>query len=94
MSEKFDHERVLTTIPELPGCYIMKDKKDKIVYIGKAKNLKKRVKNYFQKSGDNRRFIKYLGNVLSDIEITTKIIIRGKILIVGLIPCSFWFIKV
>ena len=33
-----------------PGCYIMKDKSDKIIYIGKAKNLKKRVTSYFRRS--------------------------------------------
>ena len=68
--EKFDHKKILETIPENPGCYLMKDKDNKIVYIGKAKNLKKRVKNYFQKSGDNRAFIKFLGDILSDIEVT------------------------
>jgi len=35
-------------IPNNPGCYLFKDKKDKVIYVGKAKNLKKRVKNYFQ----------------------------------------------
>ena len=36
-----------------PGCYIMKDKSDKILYIGKAKNLKKRVTSYFRRSQDH-----------------------------------------
>ena len=36
-------------LPNNPGCYLFKNSKDNIVYIGKAKNLKKRVKNYFQK---------------------------------------------
>ena len=36
-------------LPALPGIYQFKDKTDKIIYIGKAKNLKKRVKSYFQK---------------------------------------------
>ncbi|MDR3222856.1 MAG: excinuclease ABC subunit UvrC [Methanobrevibacter sp.] len=35
-------------LPEKPGIYIMKDKKDKIIYIGKSKSLKKRVKSYFK----------------------------------------------
>ena len=46
-NQLFDHENILKTIPNEPGCYLMKDKKGEIVYIGKAKNLKKRVKNYF-----------------------------------------------
>lgn len=36
-------------LPDEPGCYIFKDKNGKIIYIGKAKNLKKRVNSYFQK---------------------------------------------
>jgi excinuclease ABC subunit C len=37
------------TLPNNPGCYLFKDERDKILYIGKAKNIKKRVKSYFQK---------------------------------------------
>jgi excinuclease ABC subunit C len=36
-------------LPVSPGCYIYKNSKGKIIYIGKAKNLKKRVSNYFTK---------------------------------------------
>ena len=36
-----------------PGCYIMKDKSEKIIYIGKAKNLKKRVTSYFRQGQDH-----------------------------------------
>ena len=36
-------------LPNNPGCYLFKDDEDKILYIGKAKNIKKRVKSYFQK---------------------------------------------
>lgn len=38
----------LSLLPDLPGCYIMKDKNEKIIYIGKAKNLKNRVRSYFR----------------------------------------------
>lgn len=38
------------TIPSHPGIYVMKDPDDKILYIGKAKNLKNRVKSYFLKN--------------------------------------------
>lgn len=41
---------VLTTSP---GCYIMKDKTQKIIYIGKAKNLRNRVTSYFRESADH-----------------------------------------
>ena len=30
----------LSTLPQEPGCYLMKDKRGKILYVGKAKNLK------------------------------------------------------
>ena len=36
-----------------PGCYIMKDKMKKIIYIGKAKNLRNRVTSYFRKCQDH-----------------------------------------
>ena len=36
-----------------PGCYIMKDNTGKIIYIGKAKNLKNRVTSYFRRSQDH-----------------------------------------
>ena len=34
-------------IPHRPGCYLMKDKDDKVIYVGKAKNLYNRVSQYF-----------------------------------------------
>jgi hypothetical protein len=38
---------LIALLPDKPGCYQMKDSDDKIIYIGKAKNLKKRVSQYF-----------------------------------------------
>lgn len=43
------HKIDLTNLPSKPGCYLYFDSNKKIIYIGKAKNLKKRVSNYFQK---------------------------------------------
>ena len=36
----------LSLVPELPGCYLMKNDKGTIIYVGKAKNLKRRLKSY------------------------------------------------
>ena len=44
----FDFEHQLSMLPKSPGVYIMKDTKDEIIYIGKAKVLKNRVRQYFQ----------------------------------------------
>ena len=41
------------TLPYEPGVYMMKDKEGKIIYIGKAKNLRKRVLSYFNHKGSN-----------------------------------------
>lgn len=38
----------LALLPDLPGCYLMKNRNGKIIYIGKAKNLKNRVRSYFR----------------------------------------------
>lgn len=43
-------ENKLRLLPDLPGCYLMKDRQGKIIYIGKAKNLKNRVRSYFKSS--------------------------------------------
>jgi len=54
------------TIPTNPGIYLMKDSDQKIIYIGKAKNLKNRVKSYFLKN-QNYKTRKLMENI-SDIE--------------------------
>ncbi len=46
---KFINDK-LSLVPELPGIYQMKNKDDLIIYVGKSKNLKKRLKSYFTKS--------------------------------------------
>jgi len=45
----------IKSLPEVPGVYQYYDKQDKIIYIGKAKNLKKRVSSYFNRILDNHK---------------------------------------
>ena len=46
----FDLEAELKKLPDKPGVYLMHDKEDHIIYVGKAVVLKNRVRQYFQKS--------------------------------------------
>lgn len=52
MENTFNIQEELKKLPDQPGVYIMHDKADAIIYIGKAKSLTKRVHQYFQKSHD------------------------------------------
>ncbi len=59
----------LDTLPTQPGCYLFKDKKGEVVYVGKAKSLRSRVRSYFQPStGDERAFIPLLQRTVGDFE--------------------------
>lgn len=46
---------ILAVIPEKPGCYQYFDEKGTIIYVGKAKNLKRRVSSYFNKQHDSNK---------------------------------------
>lgn len=45
----FDFQEELRKLPDQPGVYIMHDKTDAIIYIGKAVSLRKRVRQYFSR---------------------------------------------
>jgi excinuclease ABC subunit C len=59
----------LEGLPPQPGVYLFKDKKGAVVYVGKAKSLRSRVRSYFQESqGDQRAFIPILQRTIGDLE--------------------------
>ena len=64
----FDIEQSLKTMPLAPGVYLMKDHDDNVVYVGKANNLKQRLKQYFGATSDTRYFVHQLPKVLKQID--------------------------
>ena len=50
----------LDQFPAQPGVYLMKNREGNVIYVGKAKHLKNRIKQYFSPSGDNREMIPFL----------------------------------
>lgn len=60
---------ILDRLPTDPGVYLMRDRRGSIVYVGKAANLRARVRQYFQPStGDTRDFVPLLDSIVDDIE--------------------------
>ncbi|MCH8545907.1 MAG: excinuclease ABC subunit UvrC, partial [Cryomorphaceae bacterium] len=55
MNPKDDIQNTIRSLPTSPGVYQYFDKNDRLLYIGKAKNLKKRVSSYFSKRHDSAR---------------------------------------
>ena len=59
----FNIQEELKKLPEKPGVYIMKDKEDNILYVGKAVILKNRVRQYFQKNNKSARIEKMVSQI-------------------------------
>ncbi len=59
---------ILATLPEKPGCYLMKDADGTIIYVGKAISLKNRVRSYFQQSADHTYKTRQMVRKIRDIE--------------------------
>lgn len=51
---RIELETKIKNAPTDPGCYFWKDNNNKIIYIGKAKNINKRIQQYFDKNVDNK----------------------------------------
>ncbi len=64
-----DHlQAILNTLPTRPGCYIMKNADGRIIYVGKAINLRNRVRSYFHSSHDQDPKTRQLVRNIADIE--------------------------
>jgi excinuclease ABC subunit C len=59
----------ISRFPSSAGVYLMRDADGEIIYIGKARNLRQRVRQYFSASGDSRYQIKFLVARVADIDI-------------------------
>ena len=62
-----DLEPLIDRLPASPGVYVMRDREGHVVYVGKARKLKQRVRQYFS-GHDPRYFVPLLGDLLGDIE--------------------------
>ena len=67
MASKFEEQ--LKAMPARPGVYLFRDKAGEVLYIGKAKSLRPRVRSYFQQSSDTRTSIQQLPDRVEDIEV-------------------------
>jgi len=59
---------ILATLPAKPGCYLMKNAEGKIIYVGKAINLKNRVRSYFHADASHDNKTRRLAREIADIE--------------------------
>lgn len=59
----FDVQEELKKVPDNPGVYLMKNNFGEIIYVGKAKNLKKRVKQYFQSKNHSTKIQVMIKNI-------------------------------
>jgi len=69
MVELSDHLKgVIETLPIKPGCYIMKNSAGEVIYVGKAINLRNRVRSYFQEHPETDRKVIKLVSQIEDLE--------------------------
>ncbi len=62
------NKELLDLLPNDPGVYLMKDSTDDVIYVGKAKNLRKRVRQYFGSYGQSSRKVQAMVSHIADFE--------------------------
>jgi len=62
-------EEKIQQFPTSPGVYLMRDLAGEIIYVGKARSLRQRVRSYFNPSGDSRYQVKFLMAKVADIDV-------------------------
>jgi len=78
----------LANLPAQPGCYLYRDKQNKILYVGKAKNLRNRVRHYFQATPDVR--LHDLVSRIADVELFGLLPMPVLIMVAATILAAFW----
>ena len=86
---QFDHKSFLKTLTSRPGVYQMYDDEGKLLYVGKAKNLKNRVGSYFRARGLTDRTVSLVGKI-RDIQVTVTIICKDRHTICTLFVTNDW----
>jgi len=86
----FDFEKALKNLPEQPGVYLMKDEGGHVIYVGKAKILRNRVRQYFHNSANHTNKIKRMVALIAEFEyIVTDSELEALILECNLIK-KYW----
>ena len=62
-NDEFDHKAFLKSVNSLPGVYRMFDRDDQVIYVGKAKNLRKRLASYFRRTGLSTKTLSLVGQI-------------------------------
>src|SRR5712691_9465085 len=62
-------EKQLKGLPAKPGVYLFRGERGEVLYIGKAKSLRPRVRSYFQRSGETRATIAQLPERVADVDV-------------------------
>ncbi|MGL6106405.1 GIY-YIG nuclease family protein [Romboutsia sp.] len=66
-----DIKEKINCFPKTPGIYMMKDKEDNVIYVGKSKSLQDRIKSYFTNSNSHSKKVQRMVKGIHDIEIIT-----------------------